>query len=51
MASVGNIYLNFGLWGIAIAPAWLIVGQVGTVFGDKKIDRETQASQHTSDNE
>lgn len=51
MASVGNIYLNFGLWAIAILPAWLIVRQVGHAFGDKKIDRETRALRDTSDNE
>lgn len=49
MASVGNIYLNFSLWGIAIIPAWLIVRQVGGVFGDKKIDRETRALRDTSE--
>lgn len=51
MASVGSVYLNFGLWAIAILPAWLIVREVGSVFGDKKIDRETRAVHETSDNQ
>ncbi|KAJ5215707.1 uncharacterized protein N7498_002114 [Penicillium cinerascens] len=51
MASVGNIYLNFGLRAISIFPAWLIVRQVGRAFGDKKIGRETRALRDTSDNE
>lgn len=41
MASIGNIYFNFGLWAIAIVPAW-IIKQIGHVFGDKKIDRDTR---------
>ncbi|CAG8122002.1 unnamed protein product [Penicillium salamii] len=44
MAAVGSIYLNFGLWAIAILPAWLVVKQIGGAFGDKKIERE--ASDH-----
>jgi len=51
MASVGNIYLNFGLWASAILPGWLIVRQVGYTFGDKKVDRETRALRDTSGNE
>lgn len=51
MASVGNIYLNFGLWAIAILPAWFIIRQIGHIFGDKKIDRERRALQETSDAE
>ena len=29
MASVGGIYINFGLWAIATAPAWLVVRHFG----------------------
>ncbi|KAJ5599283.1 Major facilitator superfamily domain general substrate transporter [Penicillium hetheringtonii] len=43
MAAVGNPYLNFGLWGIAIIPSWFIVKEVGHAFRDKKIARETRA--------
>jgi hypothetical protein len=51
MAAVGSIYLNFGLWALAILPAWLIVKQIGEAFGDKKIERETVGLRETSDHE
>lgn len=28
-AEHGGVYLNFGLWAVAIAPAWLVVRQFG----------------------
>lgn len=28
-ASVGGVYLNFGLWGISLVPAWLVVRHFG----------------------
>ncbi|KAK2736462.1 hypothetical protein FQN55_001639 [Onygenales sp. PD_40] len=31
MASVGNVYLNFGLWAIALFPAWLVIKDIGVV--------------------
>ena len=49
MAAVGSIYLNFGLWAIAILPAWLVVKQIGGVFGDKKIEREARGLREASD--
>ncbi|KAJ6013888.1 hypothetical protein N7540_008479 [Penicillium herquei] len=51
MAAVGDIYLNLVLWAIAIFPAWLIVKEVGTVFGDKKLEREARALREPSDTE
>ncbi|CAI7605985.1 hypothetical protein N7533_012385 [Penicillium manginii] len=51
MAAVGNPYLNFGLWGIAIVPSWFVVKQIGHAFGDKKIERETRALRDVSDDE
>ncbi|KAJ5334083.1 hypothetical protein MYU51_013125 [Penicillium brevicompactum] len=51
MAAVGSIYLNFGLWAIAILPAWLVVKQIGGVFGDKKVERETRGLRDASDHE
>lgn len=51
MAAVGSVYLNFGLWAIAILPAWLIVKQVGVDFGDKKIARETPGLREAVDHE
>ena len=49
MASVGDVYLNFGLWAIAILPAWLVVKEIGSLFGDKKLDREARALRQSSD--
>lgn len=40
MGQVGCIYLNFGLWAIALVPGWLIVRKFGVDYGDKKVDRE-----------
>ncbi|KAG2417823.1 hypothetical protein HFD88_000922 [Aspergillus terreus] len=40
MASVGNIYLNFGLWAVSLVPAWLVVRQFGVSMGDRKVLRE-----------
>ncbi|PYI03247.1 DUF895 domain membrane protein [Aspergillus sclerotiicarbonarius CBS 121057] len=41
MASVGGTYLNFGLWGISLLPAWLVIRQFG-VGEDRKLAREYQ---------
>lgn len=30
MASVGSIYLNFGLWAVSLIPAWFVVRKFGT---------------------
>jgi hypothetical protein len=27
---VGGVYLNFGLWAVAIVPAWLVIRHFGT---------------------
>jgi hypothetical protein len=40
MASVGSIYMNFGLWAIALYPAWLVIREIGVSLGDKKVERE-----------
>ncbi|KAL6413304.1 hypothetical protein AUP68_02811 [Ilyonectria robusta] len=29
-ASVGSTYLNFGLWGLSLFPAWLVIRKFGT---------------------
>ncbi|PIG85042.1 DUF895 domain membrane protein [Aspergillus arachidicola] len=42
MASVGSVYLNFGLWAISLLPAWLVVKHIGVTLGDKKIQREAR---------
>jgi len=41
-ADVGGVYLNFGLWGLALLPGWLVVRQIGVTLGDKKLEREGQ---------
>lgn len=28
-AEHGGVYMNFGLWAVAVAPAWLVVRQFG----------------------
>jgi hypothetical protein len=43
IADVGGVYLNFGLWGLALIPGWLVVRQIGVTLGDKKLEREGQA--------
>lgn len=40
---VGGVYLNFGLWGLALVPGWLVVKQIGVTLGDKKLERESVA--------
>ena len=40
MGQVGCIYMNFGLWALALFPSWLVVTQFGLDSDDKKIDRE-----------
>ncbi|OQN98882.1 hypothetical protein B0A48_15228 [Cryoendolithus antarcticus] len=39
MGQVSCIYLNFGLWAVAIVPAWLVIKNFG-IGGDKKLARE-----------
>ncbi|KAL4948161.1 hypothetical protein BDW69DRAFT_203739 [Aspergillus filifer] len=45
MASVGSIYLNFGLWTIALYPAWLVIKEIGVSLGDKKVQREARTAE------
>ncbi|KAF2765581.1 MFS general substrate transporter [Teratosphaeria nubilosa] len=33
MGEVGCIYLNFGLWAVSLAPAWLVVKDIGVTLG------------------
>lgn len=40
MGSIGSVYLNFGLWAIAIVPAWLVIKEIGVTIVDKKLQRE-----------
>lgn len=40
MGTFGAVYLNFGLWGLALVPAWLVVKEIGCSLGDRKLKRE-----------
>jgi hypothetical protein len=40
MGQVGCIYMNFGLWALALVPSWLVIRQFGLHSVDKKVDRE-----------
>lgn len=42
-AAVGGSALNFGLWGISLLPAWLVVREIGGRLGDRKEERERDA--------
>lgn len=42
-ADVGGVYLNFGLWALALLPGWLIVKEIGVTLGDRKLERESLA--------
>lgn len=37
-AAVGGAYFNFGLWGLSLIPAWLLVREIG--ISDNKEDLE-----------
>jgi hypothetical protein len=39
-ATVGSTYLNFGLWGLSLFPAWLVIKKLGT--GNEQFDAEPQ---------
>ncbi|KAF5875401.1 putative duf895 domain membrane protein [Botrytis fragariae] len=42
MGDIGGVYLNFGLWGLALIPGWLLVKEIGVTLGDSKIARERE---------
>lgn len=39
-ALYGGSALNFGLWGAALVPAWLVVRDIGGRLGDRREERE-----------
>ncbi len=44
-AEVGGVYMNFGLWGVAILPAWLVLREFGAFKGgDARGDEVTTDS-------
>lgn len=44
MASVGGVYLNFGLWAVSLIPAWLVVGKIGASKDDEEIENKRGVS-------
>lgn len=42
MGDIGGVYLNFGLWALALIPGWLVVKEIGVSLGDSKIARERE---------
>jgi len=40
MGQYGAVYLNFGLWALSLAPAWLVIKEIGMSLGDRKVERE-----------
>ncbi len=44
---MGGVYINFGLWGLALLPGWLVVKEIGVSFGDNKLQREGYLSRET----
>ncbi|TLD38066.1 putative DUF895 membrane protein-2 [Venturia nashicola] len=48
IASVGGVYLNFALWALAIVPGWLVIKDIGTEVGDRKVERESAGLATTS---
>ncbi|KFH45085.1 Protein of unknown functionlike protein-like protein [Hapsidospora chrysogenum ATCC 11550] len=45
IASVGGVYLNLGLWGISILPAWLVLRHFGaSKIEEQEGDSETSVS-------
>ncbi|OJT06505.1 hypothetical protein TRAPUB_2664 [Trametes pubescens] len=47
-AAVGASAVNFGLWGVALVPAWLVIRDIGGRLGDRREERE-RAVQHEDD--
>lgn len=47
-AAVGGAYFNFGLWGLSLLPAWLLVRQIGTPDEEGRFIVENEESQQES---
>ena len=52
MASVGGVYLNFGLWAVSLVPAWLVIGKIGVSkdedgeIENKQVDSPSQVDSY-----
>ena len=40
MGEVGCVYLNFGLWGISLIPAWLVIKEIGAKYRKSKMEHQ-----------
>jgi len=40
---VGASALNFGLWGISLVPAWLVVRKIGTEYVGRGVSEAEEA--------
>lgn len=47
MGAIGGVYLNFGLWAIALVPGWLVVKEIGVSLGDSKVAREREVMERS----
>ncbi len=41
------MYINFGLWALALLPGWLVIKEIGVSFGDNKLQREGYLNRET----
>ena len=44
-ASIGGTYLNFGLWGLSLIPAWLVIRTIGTSNSGNRDEEDISDSQ------
>lgn len=51
MGQVGGVYLNFGLWGVSIIPAWFVTKEIGGKYSKAKRERSsaTKAGEELSE--
>ena len=45
MASVGGVYLNFGLWAVSLIPAWFVVGKIGIPSKNEEAIEDTEGDE------
>lgn len=44
MASVGGVYLNFGLWAVSLIPAWIVVSKFGASEAQGEMENKDDKS-------
>lgn len=49
MGEVGCVYLNFGLWGISLIPAWFVIKEIGTKYSKSKREHKGIVNETTVD--